>query len=45
VNAASDGPRNALGARILGLFPQGNIPGAKANYAYSLPNIIDSDNF
>ena len=44
-NAAADRQENALGARILGLFPQENIPGAKANYAYSLPNNIDSDNF
>ena len=39
------GRRTRLGAKILSLFPQENIPGAKANYAYSLPNIIDSDNF
>src|SRR6185369_16898595 len=38
-------PENALGTRILGLFPQENIPGAKPNYAYSFPNLIDSDNF
>jgi hypothetical protein len=44
-NAAADRPENPLGATILGLFPQANIPGAKANYAYSLPNNIDSDNF
>ena len=44
-NAAAGRPENPLGAQILGLFPQENIPGAKANYAYSLPNIIDSNNF
>ena len=44
-NAAAGRPENALGAKILSLFPQENIPGAKANYAYSLPNIINSDNF
>jgi len=44
-NAAAGRPENALGTKILGLFPQENIPGAKANYAYSLPNVIDSDNF
>jgi hypothetical protein len=44
-NAAADRTENALGAKILSLFPQENIPGAKANYAYSLPNIIDSNNF
>ncbi len=44
-NAAAGRPENALGAKILSLFPQENIPGGKANYAYSLPNVIDSDNF
>lgn len=44
-NLAAGRPENPLGTTILGLFPQQNIPGAKANYAYSLPNIIDSDNF
>ena len=44
-NAAAGRSENALGAKILGLFPQENIPRAKANFAYSLPNIIDSDNF
>src|SRR5205814_9071648 len=44
-NAAADRTENALGAKILSLYPQENIPGAKANYAYSLPNKIDSDNF
>jgi hypothetical protein len=44
-NAAAGRAENPLGARILSLYPQANIPGAKANYAYSLPNIIDSDNF
>lgn len=44
-NAAADRPENALGVTILGLFPKENILGAKANYVYSLPNIIDSDNF
>ncbi len=44
-NAAAGRPENPLSTRILGLFPQENIPGAKANYAYSLPNIIDSSNF
>jgi hypothetical protein len=44
-NAAAGRPENALGAKILSLFPQENIPGAKTNYAYSLPNIIDSNNF
>jgi hypothetical protein len=44
-NAAAGRPENPLSTRILGLFPQENIPGAKANYAYSVPNIIDSSNF
>ncbi|HYK62574.1 MAG TPA: carboxypeptidase regulatory-like domain-containing protein [Bryobacteraceae bacterium] len=44
-NAAAGRPENPLGARILGLYPQENIPGAKANYAFSVPNIIDSNNF
>src|SRR5205807_6522581 len=44
-NAIAGRPENPLGAKILSLFPQENISGAKANYAYSLPNIIDSDNF
>jgi hypothetical protein len=44
-NAAAGRPENELGTKILSLFPQENIPGARANYAYSLPNIIDSNNF
>jgi hypothetical protein len=44
-NAAAGRPENSLGAAILGLFPQENIPGVRANYAFSLPNIIHSDNF
>jgi hypothetical protein len=44
-NAAAGRPENALGAKILSLYPQENIPGARANFAYSLPNVIDSDNF
>ena len=44
-NAALGRTENPLGARLLSLYPQENIPGAKANYAFSLPNIIDSDNF
>jgi hypothetical protein len=44
-NVAAGRPENPLGARILSLYPQENISGAKANYAYSLPNIIDSNNF
>jgi hypothetical protein len=43
-NAAAGRAENPLGTAILGLFPQANIQGAKANYAYSLPNDIDSDN-
>ncbi|MBI2684679.1 MAG: TonB-dependent receptor [Acidobacteria bacterium] len=44
-NAAAGRSENPLGAAILGLFPRENIPGAKANYAFNVPNIIDSDNF
>ncbi len=44
-NAAAGRPENPLGAKLLSLYPDQNIPGAKANYAFSLPNIIDSDNF
>src|SRR5262249_34308238 len=44
-NAAAGRPENVLGAKLLSLYPQENLPGAKANYAFSLPNKIDSDNF
>ncbi len=44
-NAAAIRPENTLGAKILSLFPAENNPGAKANYSYSVPNLIDSDNF
>jgi len=44
-NVAAGRPENALGAKILSLYPQENIPGARSNFAYSLPNLIDSDNF
>jgi hypothetical protein len=44
-NAAAGRPENALGAKLLSLYPQENLPGAKANYAFSLPNNVDSDNF
>jgi hypothetical protein len=44
-NAAAGRPENALGAKLLSLYPKENIPGARANYAFSLPNVIDSDNF
>ena len=44
-NAAAGRPENALGTKILNFFPQENIPGARADYAYNLPNNIDSDNF
>ena len=44
-NLAAGRPENPLGAQILALYPQENIPGAKANYAFSVPNIIDSNNF
>ncbi len=44
-NVAAGRPENALGATVLSLFPSENNAGAKANYVYSLPNIIDSDNF
>src|SRR5262249_55148505 len=44
-NAPAGRPENPLGATIMSLFPHENIPGAKSNYVYSLPNIIDSDNF
>lgn len=44
-NAAAGRPENTLGAQLLGLYPHENIPGARANYAYSLPNVIDSNNF
>jgi hypothetical protein len=44
-NEAAGRPENPLGARILGLYPQENIPGAKANFAFSVPNKIDSNNF
>jgi len=35
-NAAAGRPENPLGTRILGLYPQENIPGAKANFAFSM---------
>lgn len=44
-NAAANRPENTLGAKLLSLFPVENNPGAKANYVYSVPNLIDSDNF
>ncbi len=44
-NAAAGRAENPLGATLLSLYPKENIPGAKANYAFSLPNIIDSNNF
>jgi hypothetical protein len=44
-NAAAGRAENPLGTTLLGLYPKENIPGAKANYAFSLPNIIDSNNF
>src|SRR6266567_3013758 len=44
-NAAANRPENALGVKLLSLFPVENNPRAKANYAYSVPNLIDSDNF
>lgn len=44
-NAAAGRQENVLGARILSLFPRENIPGARANFAYTVPNVIDSDNF
>jgi hypothetical protein len=44
-NNALGRTENQLGTSILGLFPQANLPGSRANYAFSLPNNIDSDNF
>jgi hypothetical protein len=44
-NAGAGRAENALGAKILSLYPAENSPGAKANYLYSAPNNIDSDNF
>ena len=44
-NAAASRPENALGAKLLSLFPVENNPGARANFVYSAPNNIDSDNF
>jgi hypothetical protein len=44
-NAAAGRAGNPLGAKLLSLYPQENIPGAKANYTFSVPNIIDSNNF
>jgi Carboxypeptidase regulatory-like domain/TonB dependent receptor len=44
-NAAAGRQENPLGTTLLGLYPKENIPGAKANYAFSLPNVIDSNNF
>jgi hypothetical protein len=44
-NLAANRPENPLGTTLLNLFPQPNIPGAKANYAFNLANNIDSDNF
>ncbi|MBZ5602284.1 MAG: TonB-dependent receptor [Acidobacteriia bacterium] len=44
-NQAAGRPEDPLGAKLLSLYPQPDIPGAKANYAFSVPNLIDSDNF
>jgi Carboxypeptidase regulatory-like domain/TonB dependent receptor/TonB-dependent Receptor Plug Domain len=44
-NLAADRPENPLGARLLSLFPHENNPGAGSNYVYSVPNLLNSDNF
>src|SRR5262249_39017389 len=44
-NLAADRPENPLGTRLLGLFPHENNPGAGGNYVYSVPNLLNSDNF
>jgi hypothetical protein len=44
-NLAAGRPENLLGARLLGLFPRENNPGSGSNYVYSVPNLLDSDNF
>jgi hypothetical protein len=44
-NLAASRPENPLGAALLGLFPHQNNPGSGGNYVYSVPNLLDSDNF
>jgi hypothetical protein len=44
-NVAAGRAENPLGTTLLNLYPQENIPGAKANFAFSVPNVIDSNNF
>jgi len=44
-NLAAGRLENPLGASLLSLFPQENNPGVGANYVYSVPNLLNSDNF
>jgi outer membrane receptor protein involved in Fe transport len=44
-NRLAGRPENALGTAILGLFPHENNPGTGGNYVYSVPNLLNSDNF
>jgi hypothetical protein len=44
-NRAAGRPENPLGAQLLSLYPHENNPGAGGNYVYSVPNLLNSDNF
>src|SRR5262249_33634000 len=44
-NRLAGRPENPLGARLLSLYPHENNPGAGGNYVYSVPNLLNSDNF
>ena len=44
-NRAAGRAENPLGATLLSLFPHENNPGSGGNYVYSVPNLLNSDNF
>ena len=44
-NRAADRPENPLGTALLNFFPHENNPGTGGNYVYSVPNLLNSDNF
>ena len=44
-NQAAGRQENPLGSNLLSMFPHENNPGAGTNYVYSVPNLLNSDNF
>src|SRR4051794_1717383 len=44
-NRAAGRPENPLGTALLDLFPHENNPDRGGNYVYSVPNLLNSDNF